>query len=145
MVKTSIPLVYDGVRESWKKSKWSRFKSYFLRKTDRFWAGILYVQKFFIAKSLQKTYLYVHEKLQRNPFVGSGLKFFIFWPYGFDYLWFLTNARRGAMRSKTQWVFYRDLDWWLGPQNLGKSLLRVRNCTNRSSNVHLDLLFLNEL
>ena len=24
---------------------------------------------------------------------------------GFDYFGFLTNARRGAMRSKTQWVF----------------------------------------
>ena len=42
--------------------------------------------------------------------VGSGLKNFIFQPYGFDYLGFLTNARRGVMRSKTQWVFYRDLD-----------------------------------
>ena len=29
---------------------------------------------------------YVHLKLQRNPFVGRGLKFFIFRPYGFDYL-----------------------------------------------------------
>ena len=48
--------------------------------------------------------------LQRNPSVGSALKIFIFQPYGFDYLGFLTNARRGAMRSKTQWVFYRDLD-----------------------------------
>ena len=74
----------------------------FLRKTDRFWANILYVQEFFWAKSLQKTCLYVHEKLQRNPSVGSCLKFFTFLPYGFDYLGFLTNARRGAMRSKTQ-------------------------------------------
>ena len=63
-----------------------------------------------LAKSLQKSCLYVHEKLQRNPSVGSCLKFFIFLPYGFDYLEFLINARRGAMRSKTQWVFYRDLD-----------------------------------
>ena len=31
---------------------------------------------------------------------------------------FLTNARRGAMRSKTQWVFYRDLEWWPGPQKV---------------------------
>ena len=68
------------------------------------------VTRVFLAKSLQKTCLYVHEKLQRNPSVGSGLKIFIFRPYGFDYLGFLTNARRGAMRSKTQWVFYRDLD-----------------------------------
>ena len=31
---------------------------------------------------------------------------------------FLTNARRGAMGSKTKWVFYRDLDWWPGPQKV---------------------------
>ena len=78
--------------------------------SDRFWTDILYVREIFWAKSLQKTCPCVHEKLQRNPFVGSGLKFFIFRPYGFDYLGFLTNARRGGMRSKTQWVFYRDLD-----------------------------------
>ena len=90
----------------------------FLRKTDRFWDNILYVQEFFWAKSLQKTCLYVHEKLQRNPSVGSCLFFFILWPYGFDYLGFLTNARRDAMLSKTQWVFYRDLDWWPGPQKV---------------------------
>ena len=59
---------------------------------------------------LTSSHPYVHEKLQRNPSVGSCLKFFIFLPYGFDYLGFLTNARRGAMRSNTQWVFYRDLD-----------------------------------
>ena len=82
----------------------------FLRKTDRFWANILYVREFLLAKSLQKTCLYVHEKLQRNPSVGSCIKIFIFRPYEFDYLGFLTNARRGAMRSKTQWVIYRDLD-----------------------------------
>ena len=74
--------------------------------------------QFVLAKSLEKTCLYVHEKLQRNPFVGSGLKIFIFRPYGFDYLGFLTNARRSAMRSKTKWVFYRDLYWWPGPQKV---------------------------
>ena len=74
----------------------------FLRKTDQFWANILYVREFLLAESLQKTCLNVHEKLQRNPSVGSCLKFFTFQPYGFDYLGFLTNARRGAMRSKTQ-------------------------------------------
>ena len=79
----------------------------FGRKTDRF-----------LAKSLQKTCLYVHEKLQRNPSVGRGLKFVIFRPYGFENLEFLTTVRRGAMRSKTQWVFYRDLDWWPGPQKV---------------------------
>ena len=81
-----------------------------LRNKDRFWADIVYVQEFFLAKSLQKTYFHVHEKLQRNPSVGSCIKIFIFRPYEFDYLGFLTNARRGAMRSKTQWVIYRDLD-----------------------------------
>ena len=86
--------------------------------SDQFWANILYVREFLLAKSLQKTCLYVHEKLQRNPSVGSCIKIFIFRPYGFDYLGFLTNARRGAMRSKTQWVFYRDLDWWPGPQKV---------------------------
>ena len=50
--------------------------------------------------------------------MGSCLKFFTFLPYGFDYLGFLTNARRDAMRSKTQWVFYRDLDWWPGLQKV---------------------------
>ena len=46
-----------------------------------------------MAKSLQKTCLYVHnEKLERNHSVGSGLNFFIFGPYGFDYLGFMTNA-----------------------------------------------------
>ena len=86
--------------------------------SDQFWANILYVRQFLWAESLQKICLYLHEKLQRNPFVGSCLKFFIFQPYGFDYLGFLTNARVGAMRSKTQWVFYRDLDWWPGPQKV---------------------------
>ena len=90
----------------------------FLRKVDQFWANILYVREFFWAETLQKTCIYVHEKLQRNPSIGSCLNFFIFQPYGFDCLGFLTNARRGAMRSKTQWVFYRDLDWWLEPQKV---------------------------
>ena len=72
----------------------------------------------FLTSSIQKTCLYVHDKLQRNPSVGSCLKFFIFLPYGIDYLGFLTSARRGAMGSKTQWVFYRDLDWWPGPQKV---------------------------
>ena len=98
-------------------SKFWFFKSALLL-SNQFWANILYVQEFFWAKSLQKTCLYVHEKLQRNPSVGSCLKFFTFLPYGFDYLGFLTNARRGAMRSNTQWVFYRDLDWWPGPQKV---------------------------
>ena len=38
--------------------------------------------------------------LKRKPSVGRGLKFFIFRPYGFENLGFLTNARRDAMRSK---------------------------------------------
>ena len=66
--------------------------------------------------------------LFRNPSVGKCLKFFIFLPYGFDYLEFLTNARRGAMRSKTQWVFYRDLDDVMDHKksNSGKSLGTLR-------------------
>ena len=79
-------------------------KKYFLRKMDQFWTNLNICLGVFLAKSLQKTCFYVHKKLQRNPSVGSCLKFFIFRPYGFDYLGFLTNARRGAMRSKTQWV-----------------------------------------
>ena len=47
-----------------------------------------------------------HEKLQRNPSVGSGLTFFTFRPYEFENLGFLTNARRGASGSKTQWDLY---------------------------------------
>ena len=72
---------------------------------------------FFWAKSLQKTCPYIHEKLQWNFSVSKCL-IFIFQLYGFDYLGFLTNARRGAMRSKPQWVFYRDLDWGHGPQKV---------------------------
>ena len=64
--------------------------------------------------SLQKNCLYFHEKLQRNPSVRRG----IFRPYGFENLGFLKNVCRGAMRSKTHWVFYRDLDWWPGPQKV---------------------------
>ena len=30
----------------------------------------------------------------------------------------MQNAPRGAMRSKTQWVIYRDLDLWPGPQKV---------------------------
>ena len=56
----------------------------------------------FFTKSPQKICLYVHEKLQGNAFVEIGFKFFIFRPYGFDYLGFLTNTRRGKMKSKTQ-------------------------------------------
>ena len=98
-------------------SKFWFFKSALLL-SDQFWANILYVREFLLAESLQKTCLYVHEKLQRNPSVGSCLKISIFRPYGFVYFGFLTNARRGAMRSKTQWVFYRDLDWWPRPQKV---------------------------
>ena len=43
-----------------------------------------------------KKCFYVHEKLQRNPSIGSGLKNFIFRPYGIDYLGFLTNATQCA-------------------------------------------------
>ena len=89
----------------------------FLRKTGQFWANILYVCEFFWAISLQKTCPYIHEKLQWNFSVSKCL-IFIFQLYGFDYLGFLTNARRGAMRSKPQWVFYRDLDWGHGPQKV---------------------------
>ena len=35
-------------------------------------------RRFFWAESLQKTCLYVHEKLQRNPSVGSCLNFVLF-------------------------------------------------------------------
>ena len=93
-----------------------------------------------------KKCLYVHEKIQRNPSVRSGLKIIMFQPYGFDYFRFLTNARRGAMRLKTQWVIYRDLDWWPGPQKvqfgeitgypevvgLFLALLNVKNWSNIS-------------
>ena len=98
-------------------AKFGFFKSALVL-SDQFWANILYFQEFFLAKSWQKICFYIHEKLQRNPFVGSALKLFIFRPYEFDYLGFLTNARRGALRSKTQWVIYRDLDWWPGPQKV---------------------------
>ena len=57
-------------------------------------------KRFFLAKSRQKPCLYLREKLQRNPSVGGGLKIFIFRPYGFDYLGFLTIARSGARGQK---------------------------------------------
>ena len=60
-----------------KISKFRFFKSALLL-SDRFWANILSVQEFFWAESLQKTCLYVHQKLQRNPSVGSCLFFFYF-------------------------------------------------------------------
>ena len=66
-------------------------------------------ESFFLPNHYKKS-VYVHKKLQRNPSVESDLKFFIFRPYGFDYLGFLTNSRRGVMRSKMQCVLYRDLD-----------------------------------
>ena len=59
----------------------------------------------FWAKSLQKNCLYVHEKF--SFFDLMDLKIWNFW-----------NGCRGAMRSKTQWVFYRDLDGWPGPQKV---------------------------
>ena len=98
-------------------------------------------QSFFLAKSLQKTCFILHEKLQRNPFFRSGSKFFIFRLYGFDYFGFLTNAWRGAMRSKTQWVFYRDLDWQPGPQKVTgypkvRALLGSVKPTNSSFFLH---------
>ena len=43
-------------------SKFWFFKSALLL-SDQFWANILYVREFLLAKSLQKTCLYVHEKL----------------------------------------------------------------------------------
>ena len=46
--------------------------------------GHFHLSSIFLAKSLQKNCFYVHEKLQRKPFVGRGLKFFFFQPYGFD-------------------------------------------------------------
>ena len=39
----------------------------FFEKTVQFWVNILHVPEFFLANSVQKTFLYVHEKLQRNP------------------------------------------------------------------------------
>ena len=74
------------------------------------------VATYCLVKSLQKKCFYVLGKLQRKHSVGRGLKDFIFQPYEFENLGFLTNTRWSVMRSKTQWVFYRDLGWWPGPQ-----------------------------
>ena len=69
---------YEIPKNQWEKlnrfhycqiSKFWFFKSALLL-SDQFWANILYVREFLLAKSLQKTCLYVHEKLQRNPSVG---------------------------------------------------------------------------
>ena len=77
-----------------------------------------YVQEYFSAELLLKICLYDHEKLQRNPSLRSCLNFFIFLTLWIWLSWILTNARRGVMRSKTQWVLYSDLDWWPGPQKV---------------------------
>ena len=82
-----------------KISKFWFFKSSLLL-WDRFWANILYVPEFFGAKSLQKICLYVHEKLQRNPSVGSCLNFFIFRPYGFDYFKIFDKRPQGCDEVK---------------------------------------------
>ena len=51
----------------------------------------------------------------RGKWIDFGTTFFIFQPYEFENL---TNTRRVGIRSKIQWVFYRDLDWWPGPQKV---------------------------
>ena len=78
--------------------------------------SVFYMLKSFYGEVTSKNLSNLQEILQKNPWVGSGITIFIFGPC--DYLGFLTNAGRGAMRSKTQWVFYRDLDWWPGPQKV---------------------------
>jgi hypothetical protein len=70
--------------------------------TDHFLKVSGYAPPFWGAKSLC---LYVPDKLQRRPSIKRSLKIFIFPPYEFEKLGFLTNVCRGVMRSKTQWVF----------------------------------------
>ena len=106
----------------------SNFKIWFSKMPYFCWVdsgSIFYMSKgLFLQNHHKKICLYVHEKLQGNAFVEIGFKFFIFRPYGFDYLGFLTNTRRVMMRSKTQLVLDRDLNWWHGNKksNSGKSL-----------------------
>ena len=67
------------------------------------------------------------ESLQKNLFLCSWEiteKFFcqnfeINFQFSTLWIWLFgifDNARRGAMRSKPQWVFYSNIDWWPGPQ-----------------------------
>ena len=56
-------------------SKFGFFKSALLL-LDRFWTNLKICLQFFLLKSLQKTCLYIHWKLQRNPSAGKGLNFF---------------------------------------------------------------------
>ena len=72
------------------------FKSVLLL-LDRFWTHLNTCPRICFAKSLQKNCLYIQGKLQRNPSVRTGLKIFIFWPYGFENLEFLKNIHRGAV------------------------------------------------
>ena len=79
---------------------------------------IFYMFKSFFGPNHYKNLSLCSWEITKKSFRRKLLKFFPFLPYGFDYLGFLTNAHRGAMRSKTQWVFYRDLEWWPGPQKV---------------------------
>ena len=75
---------------------------------------ILYLSTIFFGPNHFKKVSLCSWKITKETFYRKGLKIF----HGFENLGFLTNARSGAMRSKTQWVFYRDQDWWPGPQKV---------------------------
>ena len=54
---------------------------------------ICHIDATFLTKPLQKSQFYNHEKLQRKPIFGRGLKIFILQPYEFVNLGFRTNTR----------------------------------------------------
>jgi hypothetical protein len=58
-----------------------------------------------------KKMFYVKDKLQRKPSVGRVLKFFIFQPYEFENLRFLTNARWGQELNASFTKTYRLMAW----------------------------------
>ena len=79
-------------------SKFWVFKSALLL-LDQFWANI---RQFFWAKSLKK-HVFLLMRNYKEIFTSEfAKKISLLRPYGFDYLRFLTNARRGALRLKTQ-------------------------------------------
>ena len=75
---------------------------------------IFYMSESFFGLNHYKKPVFMFMRHYKEIFPWEFAKKIIFWPYGYDYLGFLTNAQRGAMRSKSWW----DLDWWPGPQKV---------------------------
>ena len=108
----SIIVVYRGVGVT--RVLWFLI----LLKVPYFWwinsGSIFYMSKGFFGQTTAENLFYVHEKLQRNSSVGSCLEYFIFWPYRFDYLGFLTNAHSRRHWRSTPFVLNKKILQYLG-------------------------------